>query len=322
MDLASIRLEPLLKRTVAVLGYGNQGRAQALCLRDSGVSVIVGLRPDGTSAEVARREGFEVQSFEAAAEKGDVVLFLLPDHIIPEVYRSVRSVLESRSRILGFAHGFAVLYRWVDLGADARAFIVSPKGAGAILRSRFLEGGGLPGAFAVSSKEDPELREIALAYAKAIGCASWVLIETSFREETESDLFGEQVVLCGGIMELMKVAFDTLVQRGHSPEMAFFECCYEARLITELWMRFGPEGMSRQISPTAFFGGVTRGKRLVTDETRREIEKIFDEIRSGRFAEEWAEEITQGFPKSKHAREELAQSELNRVYRELKPQLD
>lgn len=286
---------------VAILGYGNQGRAHALNLRDSGVTVTVGARP-GKGFDQAVEDGFSPVAFETAVDAAPVVVFLLPDQIIPGVYGALHSKLSGKS--IGFAHGFALHFGFVERLPDTEYFLVGPKGAGAILREKYLNGEGLPGVYVGG--------DLAKVYACAIGLRD--LVPTTFQEETECDLFGEQVVLCGGIFELMQQAYEVLVEKGHSPEMAFLECCFEARLITQLWMDNGPKGVTQRISPTAFYGGLTRGKRLVTPETRREMEKIFDEIRDGSFAKEWMREAEAGMPKLVEAHDDEGRSSLQAVF--------
>lgn len=305
-------------KTVAILGYGNQGRAQALNLRDSGVNVVIGARP-GRGATQAETDGFTPIPFSDAVMISQVVCFLLPDQVISEVFKSLQPALKGKH--VGFSHGFAYVFGDVPKDPEIGYFLAGPKGAGALLRQEYLAGPGLPGVFAVESKL-AETREIALAYCKAVGIANRCLIETSFREETECDLFGEQVVLCGGIPRMMEMAFDTLVANGHSPEMAFFECCYEARLILELWMKNGPGGLSKRISPTAFYGGLERAKDILPEESsKKEFQKIFDSIRSGAFAKELMKEASDGFPVSKAEQSRLSQTLLEETYQKLKDKI-
>lgn len=313
MDIQKISLDAIRTRKVGILGYGNQGHAHALNLRDSGVPVVVGAR-EGQGRERARADGFVPVSLAEAAHEADVVMFLLPDQVIPALYGELLEVLKRGGKRIGFSHGFALTFGRMEILKQCEYFLVSPKGAGAVLRKAFSDGKGLPGVYALGPNATEETRQICLSYAKAVGLAYSCLIETTVREETVTDLFGEQVVLCGGIPRLMEMAFDTLVEKGMSRQMAFFECCYEARLILELWMRFGPHGMTQKISPTAFFGGLTRGQRIVPEETRREMGKIFDEISSGEFAREWMQEVQAGTPRLKEESARLSQLGVEEIY--------
>lgn len=303
--------------TVAVLGYGNQGRAHAQNLRDSGVSVIVGARA-GSGKALAQSENFEVLSFKEAVEKASVVVFLLPDQVIPKIYKEVASSLSGKR--IGFAHGFAFHFGLIEKLNDAQYFLVGPKGAGAILREKYVSGDGLPGVYAVA-EENAETEELACSYAKAIGLGTKILLKTTFAEETECDLFGEQAVLCGGIFALMEKAFETLVKNGHSPEMAFFETCFESKLILDLWMKYGPKEVTERISPTAFYGGLTRGQELIDAKANEKMQSIFDRIRNGKFATEWMAEVEAGMPHLKAKRDRLNASLLEKTYREMKEKI-
>lgn len=321
MEVQTISLTSIQAKRVAVLGYGNQGRAQALNLRDSGVSLTIGVRPGG-SAERAKADGFRCDSFHDAVKKASVVLFLLPDHVTPQVYQQLLPELSAQPRFIGFAHGFAYHFKLIELVTHCSYFLVAPKGAGAILRDRFVKGLGLPMVYGVGQAPDSRATEqIALSYAKAIG-ARGLLHQTTFQEETECDLFGEQAVLCGGLLEMLEQAYTTLVQKGHSPEMAFFECCYEVKTIMDLFLKYGPVGMSKRISPTAFYGGTTRAKRLLNERTRAEMEKVFEEIRSGAFTKEWLGEVGAGFPMLRKRQEELKGSPLQLAYERLRATLE
>jgi ketol-acid reductoisomerase len=306
----------LNQRKIAVLGYGNQGRAHALNLRDSGCQVVVGSRP-GTGYEAALKDGFQPKPLQEAAQESQVLLFLLPDLVIPEVYQELSSLFSEGQREVGFCHGYAYHFGGIQIFSKTGYFLVGPKGAGVVLRQAYQTGKPLPGVFAVVSPR-PETRELALAYAKAVGLSSQALIETTFQEETECDLFGEQVVLCGGILELMESAFQVLIEKGHTPEMAFFECCYEAKMILDVWMQQGPSGLSQKISPTAFFGGLTRGRRLIDQNTREKMRAMFDEIRTGQFSAEWKEEAQRGFPILEKRLQEQKNSRLQKTYDHLK----
>jgi len=306
MAIEKTPIEILNQRPLTILGYGNQGRTHCLNLRDSGVSFRLGLR-SGPSAELARKDGFEVLDIKQAVEGAEVVLFLLPDEVIPQIYQEAAPLLHAQKVSVGFAHGYAFHFKKIEKLEGCKYFLVSPKGAGAVFRRRYELGQGLPALWAVESKEEG-LIQLAKAYALAIGCSEKFLVETTFQEETESDLFGEQAVLCGGIPELMRASYEFLVSKGFQPEVAFLECCYEAKLILDLWIENGFEGMFKKISPTAFFGAVTRGPRIVTEETKKEFEKIFREIQNGKFAEEWSQEVAEGKPRLKSALTKLSGS--------------
>lgn len=310
----------LKEKTVAILGYGNQGRAQALNLRDSQVFVRVGARP-GTGATQAKADGFDVTGVEEAVRGADVVMLLFPDHVMPAIFADLRPHFADGRKVFGISHAYAFKYRLVEPPTGARYFLVGPKGAGRILRENFLAGHGLPSVFALSDPKDEALRALALAYAEGIGCRSSWCLETTFDLETEGDLFGEQAVLCGGLLALLEASFDELVKNGHEPKTAFLDCCYEAVLILRLWLDVGPKGMAERISPTAFYGGLTRGTRVVTPAVKAEIARIFAEVRDGRFDREWRAEVAAGSPRLVAERERIAQSLLQKTYAELAEKL-
>ena len=314
MDLNSISLQPIQAKTVAILGYGNQGRAQALNLRDSGVNVIVGART-GVGFDLAKKDGFNPASFESAISQSHIVMYLFPDHVIPKVYSETKHFLK-KTEAVGFAHGFCYHFGWIEKLESCQYFLVGSKGAGAVLRDAFERGSGLPGVYALG-KENKVLETLVQSYAKAIGLASHVLLKTTFQEETECDLFGEQVVLCGGLLELMESAFETLVQAGFNPEMAFLECCYEAKTIIELWMKYGPNGLTEKISPTAFYGGITRGKRIIDEKAKEEIKQLLREIQSGDFAKAWSEEVQTGEKLLKREKARIKNSSLEKTFQDL-----
>ncbi len=281
---ADIDRSVLDSRTVAILGYGNQGHAHALNLRDSGIAVVVGARANSPSGARARAAGFSVLSYGDAAARGDVVMMTLPDEHIPDIYATEVAHRLRPGTALGFAHGLAVHFGHVVPRDDLDVFLIGPKGAGRWLRAEYEAGRGLACLYAVHRDATGRAAPIALAYAAGLGCGRAGIVETTFAEECVSDLFGEQAVLCGGIPALIEAGYRTLVEAGISPEMAYFECLHEAKLIVDLMFEGGPAHMRRAISTTAEYGGYLAGERLVTDATREEMRRILDDIVSGRFA--------------------------------------
>jgi len=289
-------LELLSGRTVAVIGYGSQGHAHALNLRDSGVSVVVGLRPSSASVAEAREQGLEVLSPAEAAAKGDLVMILAPDEHQAKLFREEIAPGLRPGNALLFAHGFAIHFGQVPLPDGVDVLMCAPKGPGHLVRRTYAEGAGTPGLVAVAQDATGTAMATALAYAKGIGCTRAGVIETTFAEETETDLFGEQVVLCGGLTELVRAGFDTLVEAGYNPDLAYFECLHELKLIVDLMYEKGISGMRYSISNTAEYGDLTRGRRIITDDTRAEMRKILYEIQSGQFAKEFLTENLVGRP--------------------------
>ncbi|CAB3393661.1 acetohydroxy-acid isomeroreductase (NADP-dependent) [Kyrpidia spormannii] len=273
-------------KTVAVLGYGSQGHAQAQNLRDSGVSVVVGLRP-GRSWKQAEADGFEVLSVAEATERADLIQILIPDERQAQTYREEMQPNLRSGQMLMFAHGFNIHFGQIDPPADVDVTMIAPKGPGHLVRRTFQEGTGVPALLAVHQDASGKAKEIALAFAKGIGATRAGVIETTFKEETETDLFGEQAVLCGGVSNLIKAGFETLVEAGYKPEIAFFECLHEMKLIVDLMYEGGLSRMRYSISDTAEFGDYRSGPRIITEETRAEMRKILAEIQSGQFAREW-----------------------------------
>ncbi len=293
---ADADLDLLGGRTAAVIGYGSQGHAHALNLRDSGVSVVVGLRPGSSSTEAALEEGLEVLTPAEAAARGDMVMVLAPDEHQGRIFAEDIAPGLADGDALLFAHGFSIHYGQVVPPPGVDVLMVAPKGPGHLLRRTYVEGAGVPGLMAVQQDASGQARALALAYARGIGCTRAGVIETTFAEETETDLFGEQVVLCGGLTELVRAAFDTLVEAGYNPDLAYFECLHELKLIVHLMYEKGISGMRYSISNTAEYGDLTRGRRIITDETRAEMKRILEEIQTGRFAKEWLEENQVGRP--------------------------
>ena len=309
-------------KTVAILGFGSQGHAHALNLKDSGVDVVVGLRPDSASVDKAREAGLEVLPIADAASRGDIVMVLLPDEKHGEVYQAEIADGIAPGKHLMFGHGFSVHYETVQPPPGVDVSLAAPKGPGHLVRRQFLEGSGVPGLIAVHVDATGSAKEVALAYSKGIDCTRGGVIETTFKEETETDLFGEQAVLCGGVSELVQAGFETLVDAGYSPQMAYFECLHEVKLIVDLMYEKGLTGMRYSISNTAEYGDYTRGKRIITDETRANMREILAEIQSGEFAREWIAENRAGQENFLRMRQEQSSSVIEREGAELRSKMD
>ncbi len=287
----------LEKKRIAVIGYGSQGSAQARCLADSGLDVVVGLREGSSSADTVKGHGIAAKSIPDAVRGADVVMILIPDEEQPAIYtRDIAPNLKD-GVYLGFSHGFAIRFGTIVPKTSVNVFMVAPKAPGRLVRTEYEAGRGTPSLIAVHQDPAKNTREIALAYAVAIGAGKAGIIETTFSEETETDLFGEQAVLCGGVSELIHAGFETLVEAGYAPEMAYFECCHEMKLIVDLIYERGIEGMRNGVSNTAKYGDYTRGTRIITDESRQAMRKMLEEIRSGAFAQEWVAEHAAGKPR-------------------------
>ncbi|MEE1003177.1 MAG: ketol-acid reductoisomerase [Acutalibacteraceae bacterium] len=281
-------------KTVAIMGYGSQGHAHAQNLHESGVDVIVGLRPSSPSCKKAEEAGLKVMSVSEAAKAADVVMMLVPDELAADIYNEQVAPFMKEGDVLCFAHGFNIHFNFIKPAKDIDVIMIAPKGPGHTVRSQYLEGKGVPSLIAVYQDASGRAKDYALAYASGIGAGRAGILETSFREETETDLFGEQAVLCGGVTELMKAGFDTLVEAGYEPEMAYFECIHEMKLIVDLINNGGFAMMRYSISNTAEYGDYRTGKRLITDETRKEMKKVLGEIQDGTFASEFMQEFSSG----------------------------
>jgi len=306
-------LSLIQKRKVAIIGYGSQGHAHANNLNESGVQVTVGLRPGSSSGKKAKDAGLNVSTIEEAVADADVVMMLAPDEHQKRIYDEQLAPNMKQGAALGFAHGFNIHYGQIEPRPDMDVIMIAPKGPGHLVRSTYTQGGGVPSLIAVKQDSSGQARDVALAYAIANGGGRAGIIETSFREETETDLFGEQVVLVGGLGALIQKGYETLVEAGYAPEMAYFECLHETKLIVDLLYEGGLANMNYSVSNTAEYGGFTRGPRIVTDETKAEMRRILDEIQSGEFALEFILENQAGAPVLKANRRLADEHEITQV---------
>jgi ketol-acid reductoisomerase len=311
-------LDYLKGRTVAIIGYGSQGHAHALNLRDSGLDVVVSEDPGSTSWSKAQAAGLKVMTTAEAAQAANVVMILVPDHIQADVYRRDIAPHMGAGKTLMFAHGFNIHFQQIAPPPDVDVSMIAPKAPGHRVRELYTEGVGVPALVAVQQNASGQALERALAYALALGCLKAGVIETTFREETESDLFGEQTVLCGGVSELIRAGFETLVAAGYAPEIAYFECLHELKLIVDLIQEGGLSYMRYSVSDTAEYGDYTRGTRVVNEQTRAEMRKILSEIQSGEFARQWIEENQAGRKKFLAMREAARNQPIEQVGRELR----
>ena len=281
-------------KTVAIIGFGSQGHAHAMNLHDSGGNVVVGLRAGSQHEAKAKAAGLTVMGIEEAAEAGDIVMMLTPDELQAQIYKNQIEKHMKEGNVLMFAHGFNIHYHQIQPQKDIDVIMVAPKGPGHTVRSQYVEGKGVPSLIAIEQDASGKAKDYALAYASGIGAGRAGILETTFKEETETDLFGEQAVLCGGVTELMKAGFDTLVEAGYEPEMAYFECIHEMKLIVDLINEGGFDKMRYSISNTAEYGDYRTGKRIITEETRKEMKKVLSEIQDGTFASEFIQEFNAG----------------------------
>lgn len=311
-------LNVLKGKKIAVLGYGSQGRAQALCLRDSGLNVVVGVRKGGNSWEQAKKDGITVAEIPNAVKNADVVMMLLPDEVQEEVYNKYVLPNLKEGCALDFAHGFTVVYGQVKPPKNVDVIMVAPKSPGKREREVFLEGFGVPALIAVEQNYTGHAKEIVLALAKGIGSTRAGVIETTFHEEATSDLFGEQAVLCGGVTGLILAGFDTLVKRGYQPELAYFECLHELKLIVDLIQAGGLVHMWKNVSNTAEFGGLTQRDYIITEETRKAMDKMLDKILSGEFSKEWIADWKNGLKRMKELEKQESERLIEVVGREIR----
>lgn len=311
-------LAELKDKTIAILGYGSQGHAQAQNLRDSGLKVVVGQRPGSKNYELAKSHGFEPVNIEEATKQADMVNVLLPDEVQGDIYKQYVRPHLAPGNVLMCSHGFNVHFGQVEPPQGVDVALVAPKGPGHLVRSEYVKGGGVPCLIALGEGASETTRKMALAYAKGVGGTRAGVIETSFAEETETDLFGEQVVLCGGVSALVKMAYETLVEAGYQPEMAYFECMHELKLIVDLFYQGGLNYMRYSVSNTAEFGDYTRGPRIIPEETREEMRKILAEIRAGEFAKEWILENKANAPAFKATRRREREHPIEQVGKQLR----
>src|SRR6266508_2744741 len=306
----------------AVLGYGSHRHAHPQNLKDSGVEVVVALREDSSSVEKAKGDGVRVTSIADAASEGDVVMVLLPDEKQAEVWESeIRDGIAPGNLVM-FAHGFSIHFDQIDPGREVDVGMIAPKGPGHLVRRQYVEGNGVPGLIAVHRDATGTARELVLAYAKGIGCTRAGVIETTFKDETETDLFGEQAVLCGGVTELVRAGYETLVEAGYDSRLAYFECLHELKLIVDLMYEKGITGMRYSISNTAEYGDLTRGSRVISDESREAMKQLLQEIQSGDFAREWIAENRAGQENFQRMREEQKGHRVETVGKELRGMMD
>ncbi len=309
-------------KTVAIIGYGSQGHAHALNLKDSGINVVVGLRDGSASKAEAEKEGLTVLETGEAAKAADIIMILAPDTAQPSIYENSIKPHLTAGKSIAFAHGFNIRYDCIDPPKDVDVWMIAPKSPGHMVRRTYTEGFGTPCLIAVHQDATGHAKETALAYAKGIGGARAGVLETTFTEETETDLFGEQVVLCGGLSELIRSGFDTLVSAGYQPELAYFECLHEVKLITDLIYEKGITGMRDSISTTAEYGDITRGKRIIDTHVKDNMKKVLEEIQNGEFAKEWIDENKNGLPNYTKITESEKSHPIEEVGKELRSMMN
>ena len=311
-------LNVLKNKTIGIIGYGIQGRGQALNLRDSGLNVIISEVEGTPNFQKAIDDGFKPMDAGKVAQKADIIIVLTQDHLQAEIYKKQLRKHMKPGKALAFSHGFNIHFGQIKPPADVDVWMVAPKGPGSFVRRQYEEGKGVPCLVAIHQNASGNALKEALAYAKGLGGSRAGVFETTFKEETETDLFGEQVVLCGGTTELVKAGFETLVAAGYEPEMAYFECCHELKLIVDIIYEEGIAGMRKRVSDTAEYGDYTRGKRIVSERTRKEMQKILKEIQSGKFAREWMRENKKGRPNFSKMREDQDKHQIEEVGKRLR----
>lgn len=315
---SEVSTEVLNGRTIAVIGYGAQGRAQALCMKDSGLNVLVGVRESGPSWNLAKEDGMDVVSIQEAAKQGDIIHILIPDEVQKEVYNADIAQHVTPGKALSWSHGFNVIFKNIIPPEGVDVIMVAPKSPGTEERKRYLEGFGVPALVAVKNDATGKARETALAMAKAMGFTRAGVLECTFEQETYEDLLGEQAVLCGGVSELVKVGFETLVEAGYPPEMAYFECLHELKLIVDLMYEGGLTHMWDVVSNTAEYGGRMMGSKIITPETKKAMKEMLVNVENGTFAKEWMDEYEKGLPNLKRMREEEANHPIEVVGKDIR----
>lgn len=303
----------LQDKTIAVIGYGSQGHAHALNLKDSGLKVIIGLRASSKFVAPAKEAGFEVLSPADAAQKADFIMVLVPDEFAADVYKNDIEPGLTAGKVLAFAHGFNIHFGYIQPPQDIDVVMIAPKGPGHLVRSVYTEGAGVPALIAVYQNASGKARHIALAYAKGVGGTRAGVIETTYKEETETDLFGEQAVLCGGVSALIQAGFETLVEAGYQPEMAYFECCHEMKLIVDLIYNHGLAGMRYSVSNTAEYGDYTVGPKIITADTKKAMKEVLNRIQNGAFAKEFVDECKAGKPNMEKMRKNAQAHPIEKV---------
>jgi ketol-acid reductoisomerase len=311
-------LSVLKPHKIAIIGFGSQGHAHALNLRDSGINVRVGLRKGSPSWEKAVAQGLKVFETAEAARQADIVMILVPDEMGSDIYASEIAPNLSKGNYLAFGHGFNIHFGFIKPPADVNVFMIAPKGPGHLVRSEYTRDRGVPCLLAIQQDPSGDTKKVALAYGSAIGGARAAILETTFKEETETDLFGEQAVLCGGLTELIRAGYETLVEAGYAPEMAYFECLHEVKLIVDLIYEGGISNMRYSISNTAEYGDMTRGKRVIGAPAREVMKQLLADIQSGKFANEWIEEYRAGLPHFRELRKEGEHHQVEEVGRKLR----
>jgi ketol-acid reductoisomerase len=306
-------LDIIKSKTVAMIGFGSQGHAHAENLRDSGVNVVIGLRKGGSSWDKAIAKGFEVLTVEEASAKGDVIMILLPDENQKEIYEAQIAPHLKPGATIAFGHGFAIHYGRIQPAADINVMMVAPKAPGHTVRSEFVRGGGIPDLIAIGANPSGDTKEVALSYASAIGGGRTGIIETTFKDETETDLFGEQAVLCGGVSALIQAGFETLTEAGYPPEMAYFECLHEMKLIVDLIFEGGIADMRYSISNTAEYGDMVSGPRIINEESKKAMRQVLKEIQNGQFAKDFVLEGQAGYPRMNAERNNLKETQLEKT---------